>query len=72
MQPIRTFRWPIILFLAALVIKLLGAWMKITHMANADLMLTIGFYGQMLAVGIALVLIARLLFTKTSNDPSKS
>lgn len=72
MPPVlRKFRWPIILFLSAMLFKLTGAWMKVTHQANADLILTIGFYGQILAVLIALVLIVRLLFTKTANDPSK-
>ncbi|WP_276481319.1 hypothetical protein [Paraflavitalea pollutisoli] len=59
-------------FLVSLVIKLLGAWMKITQQANADLLLTIGFFGQILAPLIAFIVVARLLFTRKANDPSNT
>ncbi|MDF2189217.1 hypothetical protein [Paraflavitalea sp. CAU 1676] len=72
MQLLRKFRWPIVIFLVGLAVKLFGAWGKITHMAFADTALTIGFFTQMLAVFITLFIIIGMLFTRTPGEPPKA
>jgi uncharacterized membrane protein len=68
MPLLRKFRWPIVLFLAGLAIKLLGAWCKITHQENADTILSIGFFTQMAAVFITLFMLIGMLFIAPQEE----
>jgi uncharacterized membrane protein len=69
---LRKFRWPIVIFLIGLVVKLFGAWGKITHQQFADTALTVGFFVQMAAVFITLFVVVGMLFTrpKKENNPT--
>lgn len=69
---LRKFRWPIVIFLIGLVVKLFGAWAKITHQEYADTALTVGFFVQMGAVFITLFMVIGLLFTRQKNESHKA
>ena len=56
------FRWPLILFLIGLVVRLLGALFKIRHWPYADEMLTLGTIVS--AAGVLLAVIKLLLLKK--------
>ncbi|MFT3822720.1 MAG: hypothetical protein QM731_02325 [Chitinophagaceae bacterium] len=58
------FKWPFAVFLVGLIIKLLGAWKKVTHASGADELRSIGFAVQITAVLWALIV---LLLFKTQN-----
>jgi hypothetical protein len=69
---LRKFRWPIVIFLIGLGVKLFGAWGKITHQEFADTALTVGFFVQMGAVFITLFMVIGLLFTRPNNENNKA
>ena len=72
MQILRKFRWPIVIFLVGMAVKLFGAWGKITHQAFAETALSIGFFTQMLAVFITLFMIIGTLFIRKPGEDPKA
>lgn len=72
MQLLRKFRWPIVIFLVGLAIKLFGAWCKIIHLENADTILTVGFFVQMAAVFITLFIMIGTLFIAPRRENNKA
>ncbi len=56
MEIIKEFKTPLLLFLIGILFTVLGAWMKILHMAYADITITAGMVtkavGVIMAIGI--------------------
>ena len=59
MEVIRQFKIPILLFLLGILISILGAWMKIMHMAFADGILTAGMLVKGIGVALAMYLLLK-------------
>lgn len=59
MEVIKQFKTPLILFLAGILITIFGAWMKIMHMAYADVSLTAAMLLKGAAVILAIVTLIR-------------
>ena len=57
------YKKPLIIFLIAVFINIIGAWAKIMHKPFADTLLTIGMIAQALAVAWA----AWLVFSNKNN-----
>jgi len=56
---IQKFKFPLILFLAGLLITILGAWGKILHLSFADMALTAGMLLQGTGVAYSIYILIR-------------
>lgn len=72
MQLLRKFRWPIVIFLVGLVLRLFGAWSMITHQEYAQEILTAGFFTQMAAVFLTLFILVGTLFSRKHSENNKA
>jgi uncharacterized membrane protein len=56
---LKLFKYPLLLFLAGLLITIFGAWAKILHLSFADMALTIGMLLKALGVIYAMYVLMK-------------
>jgi uncharacterized membrane protein len=59
MNVLRQFKFPLLLFLLGILAGIIGAWMKILHMAFADYLLTAAMLLQGVGVAYAIYILVK-------------